>query len=243
MARKKKEKAEIRQLALIEAAKIAAVQQAQAQPAPVQETAPAAPVQETTPIQPTPVQAAPAAQIPSAPAVQLQVTPKVSSGLGFKWFALLMILVLLVGNVFSLYQLQQLEKRVSHDSNIYVYSMENVLLLAGMAEENKEYQIEFDKLAKDIDAAQKKLNSIKDKKLRQEYSEVYMKSLQLKRDTLVETHDKFKADLLKNINRALLAVTEKYNAPTIFYAKSIAVHTPNVVDVTDEISKYLKDTM
>ena len=190
------------------------------------------------------IPAAPAAQmapvVPVAPITP--ATPKVS-GSGFKWFASLMIALLLVANAFSAYKIHKLEKVVDHDSKIYVYSMENVLLLAGMADENKKHQIELDKLEKEIDAAKKKLNSIKDKKLKQEYSEVYMKSLSLKRDTLVETHKKFMDNLLKNTNRALLAVTEKYKAPTIFSAKSIVVHTPNVVDVTEEISNYLKDTM
>lgn len=215
MARKKKETAtETAQQALFET------------PAPEAAVAPAAPV-----VQPAPMSAPVAA-----------VAPK-SSGTGFKWFASMMIVALLAANAFSAYKIHKLEKAVDHDSKVYVYSMENVLLLAGMADENKQYQIEMDKLGKEIDAAQKKLNGMKDKKLKQEYSEMYMKSLTLKRDTLKETHDKFMANLLKNVNRALLVVTEKYKAPTIFTTKSIAVHTPNVVDVTDEISNYLKDTM
>ena len=184
----------------------------------------------------------PAAPAPVAPAV-IPAPAAAPQKSGFKWFTLSMIALLLVANAFSAYKIHKLEKVVDHDSKIYVYSMENVLLLAGMADENKQHQIELDKLEKEIDAAQKKLNGIKDKKLKQEYSEVYMKSLTLKRDTLVETHQKFMDRLLKNANRALLAVTAKYNAPTIFTAKSIAVHTPNVIDVTDEISAYLKDNM
>lgn len=184
--------------------------------------------------------------IPAAEPIAVQTpiaaTPQ-SSGHNYKWVVLLVILGLLAANVFSMYKIHKLEKVVAHDSKVYVYSMENVLLLAGMADENKQYQIEMDKLGKEIDAAKKKLNGMKDKKLKQEYSDMYMKSLTLKRDTLVETHEKFMANLLKNVNRALLAVTDKYKAPTIFTAKSIAVHTPNVVDVTDEISKYLKDNM
>lgn len=202
----------------------------------------AAPVQ--NPTAPAPVAPAPVA--PTVPMASTSVsavaTPQKSVS-GFKWFASLTIALLLVTNAFFAYKIHALEKVVDHDSKIYVYSMENVLLLAGMADENKQHQIELDKLEKEIDAAKKKLNSIKDKKLKQEYSEVYMKSLSLKRDTLVETHNKFMANLLKNVNRALLAVTEKYKAPTIFSAKSIVVHTPNVVDVTKEISDYLKDTM
>lgn len=202
----------------------------------------AAPVAET-PAPETPAPIPPAPQVQVAPSQTMPPAAPKASQTGFKWFATLMIVLLLAANAFSAYKIHQLEKMVVHDSKIYVYSMENVLLLAGMADENKQHQIELDKLEKEIDAAQKKLNGIKDKKLKQEYSEVYMKSLSLKRDTLVETHEKFMSNLLKNVNRALLAVTEKYKAPTIFAAKSIAVHTPNVVDVTDEISKYLKDTM
>lgn len=218
MARKKKETAtETTQQALFET------------PAPEAAVAPAAPVQAPAPI--------------TAPVAAVAPVAQKSSGTGFKWFVSLMIVALLAANAFSAYKIHILEKTVDHDSKVYVYSMENVLLLAGMADENKQYQIEMDKLGKEIDAAQKKLNGMKDKKLKQEYSEMYMKSLTLKRDTLKETHDKFMANLLKNVNRALLLVTEKYRAPTIFTTKSIAVHTPNVVDVTDEISNYLKDTM
>ena len=197
---------------------------------------------------PAPTPAPAPAPAPVAAPVQIAVptmvsTEKKTPANRFKLLVAVTIFVLLVSNAFFGYKMYKLEQRVSHDSLVYVYSMENVLLLAGMADENKQYQIDLDKLEKEIDAAQKKLNGIKDKKLRQEYSEVYMKSLRLKRDTLTEAHDKFMANLLKNVNRALLKITEKYNAPTIFTAKSIAVHTSNVVDVTDEISKYLKDTM
>lgn len=200
----------------------------------------AAPVEQA----PTPVEQVPApvpVQTP-APVEQAPAMPKIADR-GFKRAVVSVLALLLFAGVFAIYKIHKLEKVVDHDSKVYVYSMENVLLLAGMADENKQYQIEMDKLGKEIDAAKKKLNGMKDKKLKQEYSDMYMKSLTLKRDTLVETHEKFMANLLKNVNRALLAVTDKYKAPTIFTAKSIAVHTPNVVDVTDEISKYLKDNM
>ncbi len=197
---------------------------------------PVAPAESTPAVAPIP---AADSAVASAPAPAL---PKISDR-GFKWIVVSVLALLLLANVFSMHKINELEKVVDHDSKVYVYSMENVLLLAGMADENKQYQIEMDKLGKEIDAAQKKLNGMKDKKLKQEYSDMYMKSLTLKRDTLVETHDKFMANLLKNVNRALLTVTAKYKAPTIYTAKSIAVHTPNVIDVTDEISDYLKDNM
>lgn len=159
------------------------------------------------------------------------------------WLLTLLLCVLVATNGFLFYKYTELNKLVMQNRNVYVYNMENSLLLAGMAEENQKFEADLYALEKDIDAATKKLKTIKDQKLKEEYQEMYMNSLKIKRDDLIKGHEKFVNTLSKNVGKALVKVANEHHVATIFSTRSIAVTTPYVIDVTPQIVDILKKKM
>ena len=152
----------------------------------------------------------------------------------------LIIVLLVISNVYTLYKVYELNHTVNHT---YVYNMEAVLMQTGMADENRKFEANMAGLEKEIDAAEKKVKSMKDKKLQEEYREMYMKSLTLKRDTLIEEHEKFMKNLLKNINKALSEVAKERKVKVIFSNKSVIFSTNFVKDVTPIVAQKLKVKM
>ena len=148
------------------------------------------------------------------------------------------ILVLL--NAFYIYEIVKLNKVINHT---FVYNMEAVLLQTGLADENRKFEANMADLEQEIDKAEKKVNSMKDKKLQAEYREMYMKSLTLKRDNLVEEHEKFMKTLLKNVNKTLAEVAKRHNVKVIFNNKAVIFSTNYVTDVTPLVSAKLKEKM
>ncbi|MBR1825004.1 MAG: OmpH family outer membrane protein [Alphaproteobacteria bacterium] len=154
---------------------------------------------------------------------------------------LIFVVLLLYGLVgYNTYEIKSLKHNVDHT---YVYNMEAVLMQTGMADENRKFETNMANLEKEIDAAEKKVKSMKDKKLQEEYREMYMKSLTLKRNTLVEEHEKFMKSLLKNINKTLAEVAKDNNVKVIFSNKAIIFSTNYVTDVTPTVAAKLKTKM
>ena len=148
------------------------------------------------------------------------------------------ILVLL--NALYIYEIVKLNKVINHT---FVYNMEAVLLQTGLADENRKFEANMADLEQEIDKAEKKVNSMKDKKLQAEYRDMYMKSLTLKRDNLVEEHEKFMKTLLKNVNKTLAEVAKRHNVKVIFNNKAVIFSTNYVTDVTPLVSAKLKEKM
>ena len=150
------------------------------------------------------------------------------------------VAILAVLNVYSLIKLHQLSKTID---NTYVYNMEAVLMQTGLADENRKFETSMADLEKEIDAAESKVKSMKDKKLQNEYREMYMKSLTLKRNTLVEEHEKFMKSLLKNINKTLAETARENNVKVIFSNKAVIFSTNYVTDITPIVAAKLKEEM
>lgn len=164
----------------------------------------------------------------------------VSSAYLLVWF---LICGLVISNIYAFSKCSQLDRLVHQSRKVYIYNMENALMMAGMAEENQQFEIELGQLEKDIDASNKKLATIKDKKLKEEYQDMYMKSLKIKRDDLIKKHEKFVVSISKNVNKALQKVAEKNKAVTIFASRAISVTTTDVIDVTPQVAEILKSKM
>lgn len=152
--------------------------------------------------------------------------------------AALIICVCLLG--YNTYEVQRLKHVVDHT---FVYNMEEVLMQTGLADENRKFEANMADLEKEIDKAEKKVNSMKDKKLQQEYREMYMKSLTLKRDNLIEEHEKFMKSLLKNINKTLSEVAKKHHVKVIFNNKAVIFSTKYVTNITPLVTAKLKEEM
>lgn len=153
---------------------------------------------------------------------------------------LIIIFILCVLLGYNTYEVQRLKHVVDHT---FVYDIEAVLMQTGLADENRKFEANMAELENEIDKAEKKVNSMKDKKLQEEYREMYMKSLTLKRDNLVEEHEKFMKSLLKNINKTLAEVAKKHHVKVIFNNKAVVFSTKYVTNITPLVAAKLKEKM
>ena len=123
---------------------------------------------------------------------------------------------------------------------IYVYSLEEAMIGINAAEEKNKFEQEALRLSDEVTAAEEKIMSLKDKEVQEDFSDVYLNSLRLKRDNLVEEYHKMLEDLSNKVNKSLEEIAAEKNAGTIFLKSMIAVNTPYVVDVTPELVAKLK---
>jgi len=135
----------------------------------------------------------------------------------------------------------ELSQKFEEGNKVYVFSMEETILAMGMLDKKRLFEQRVNRLNEEVRAAEKKLNSIKDKSVRSEYSEVYMKSLQIKRNNLITDYEKEMTDLTNRINKALEDVVSERNLPVVLTAKDIAVTTQNVVDITKDVITKLQE--
>lgn len=123
---------------------------------------------------------------------------------------------------------------------IYVYSLEEAMVGINAAEEKNKFEQEALRLSDEVTAAEEKIMSLKDKEVQEDFSDVYLNSLRLKRDNLVEEYHKMLEDLSNKVNKSLEEIAAEKKASTIFLKSMIAVNTPYVVDVTPELIAKLK---
>ena len=133
-----------------------------------------------------------------------------------------------------------LSQQIEQAQKVYVFSMEDALIKLGTVSLKQNFEKEVMALNNELEKNEKKIETIRNAKVRDDFSAVYMDSLKLKRDTLVQNYQKQLADLTEQINKALYEVAKKYDAPTIFNAKSTVVKTNKVVDVTSEVVNIVK---
>ncbi|MBR1903831.1 MAG: OmpH family outer membrane protein [Alphaproteobacteria bacterium] len=129
----------------------------------------------------------------------------------------------------------QVAQKIDAGRKIYVFSLDDTVLSLGMLDKKKLFEQKVNKLNDEVRAAEKKLKGIKDQSVRSEYSEVYMKSLQIKRNNLIMDYEKEMAELNNRINKALEDVVVEQKLPAVWSAKNIAVATPDVVDITEAV--------
>jgi hypothetical protein len=136
----------------------------------------------------------------------------------------------------------QVAQKIDAGRKIYVFSLDDTVLSLGMLDKKKLFEQKVNKLNDEVRAAEKKLKGIKDQSVRSEYSEVYMKSLQIKRNNFIMDYEKEMAELNNRINKALEDVVVEQKLPAVWSAKNIAVATPDVVDITEAVIAKLQES-
>lgn len=145
------------------------------------------------------------------------------------------VLLLIIDTVHC-FEIESLKEQVEQGNATYVYDVNKII--AGspvLLELRKSYELQMADLNKQIDAANKKLAGMKDKAAKAEYSEVYLASLKAKRDNAVEAYQASIQSISDKVNNALLSVVDSKGINVVFDVKSIAVKTPKVIDITDEV--------
>lgn len=132
------------------------------------------------------------------------------------------------------------QNQIQVNRKILFYNLEEVLRATNAINAKTEFEGEIIKLNDEVFAAEKKIKSLKDAKVKADFSDVYLNNLKLKRDDLVAKYEQNIKELTDKINAALVDVAKENNASVIFVQSALAVNTPETQDVTDEIIKKIK---
>ena len=137
-------------------------------------------------------------------------------------------------------QYTALQEEVAARRKVYVYNLEEILNKTDVLKTKKQFEEDIIKLNDELVNGEKKIKSLKSAKLKEDFSEIYLNSLRVKRDELVSRYDKTLDDLAGKINKALEELCAEKNIPTVFFNGAIAATTDDVIDVTDEVIEKLK---
>lgn len=147
---------------------------------------------------------------------------------------------------FEKYQTQQFEQLktiagvINTNRKIYIYNPEQILASYPVINQLKtKYTDDLTALNTEVEKAKKQIKNVKDAKVKADFSDAYLNSLVLKRNTLVEEYQKNMEQAAAHINQILVEVAASHSAPTIFNAQAIGVQSQNVIDVTAEILQKL----
>ena len=159
----------------------------------------------------------------------------------FALFVVFFAVVFIVGKnitkqVISLQEQQTLlQQQLENSKKIYVFNLEKVVSSSDLVSIQKEFEDETAKLAEEVAAAKKKIKGLKKAKVNEDFSDVYLKALVLKRDELLAKHQKQMDEITSSINDALAEVAKEKGADAVFNYKAISVTSANVIDISDEV--------
>ena len=186
---------------------------------------------------------------------ETQIKKKVNKSSKGVFFVLGTAYLLLSGLVVFVYQLAQrvsfiennaeqmenrLAARVDENRKIYVYNMEQTLLAAGIPASSQQFETDIAALQKEVADAQEKIKTLKEAQVKEEFSDMYLRSLRMKRDELINKYSESMQVVLDAINNALEEVARENNVHTIFLSSAIAISTEYVIDVTPQIIERMK---
>lgn len=150
------------------------------------------------------------------------------------------IVLLVIGVIaFQQFQIWQLHKKVEAQGYIYVYNLEEVLKGLKLDDLNREFEAKISILNEEVLSAQDKISSLKDSKVKDNFSDVYLKSLKLKRDTMIQEYSNAIKNVTDEINMKITELAEEKGTATIFDKNFISASTPKVVDLTEDIVKQI----
>lgn len=135
------------------------------------------------------------------------------------------------------WQIHRLNKQIEPLQNVYIYDLEETLRGVKLDEFNREFEAKINILNDEVSTAQSKISSLKDSKEKDDFSEVYMKSLKLKRDTMLEQYNRAIQEITDEINTKITEIAQERNALVVFDKRAVTAKTPHVIDVTEEIIK------
>jgi hypothetical protein len=169
----------------------------------------------------------------------------------FAYFLLLVCIAGIAFQQFEIYTLQhgQQEQRglmqsISQNARqlkkIYVFDLEQALLKLNIADINKEFEAKIKVLNDEVSTAQKKIASLKETKDKDTFSDMYLQSLKLKRDAMLQEYTNTLESLTEEINQTVANVGIEKNASVVFDKRVIATQTEEVEDITDEVVKRAK---
>ena len=132
---------------------------------------------------------------------------------------------------------EKLSAELQNSQIVYIYNLEAVVASSNLVTLKQEFETKINELIKEVDDSQQKIKNMKNAKIKDDFSDVYMKSLKLKRDETIKAYDETMIQATENINQALKEIALAKGAKTIFNAKAIAFTSKYTVDITPEVIK------
>lgn len=123
---------------------------------------------------------------------------------------------------------------------VYIFDLERTLRGLRIEQLNQEFEAKINILNDEVSTAQNKISSLKETKEKDDFSEVYMKSLKFKRDTMIQAYNRTIEHLTEDINRIIAEVAKEKGASVVFDKRVIASQNENVEDLTDEVVKRIQ---
>ncbi len=136
----------------------------------------------------------------------------------------------------------ELKKSVAQLKKVYVYDLEETLRSVKLDDLNREFEAKINILNDEVSIAQQKIASLSETKDKDNFSDVYLKSLKLKRDTMIQEYNRTLENLTKEVNLTISEIAKEKGASIIFDKRIISSETDNVEDVTLEVIKRIKFT-
>lgn len=170
---------------------------------------------------------------------QIQPQPKPKS----HWLLKLFLIMLFAGALgFQQWRIMLLENKVESMRYVYVYDLEKTLNGVKLNDINREFEAKINILNEEVSSAQDKISSLKDAEVKDNFADVYLKSLKLKRDTMIQEYSRTLQNLTDEINEKMTELANEKGAAIILDTNLVAAQTPLVIDVTDEIIKRINFT-
>lgn len=136
---------------------------------------------------------------------------------------------------FQQFQIKNMQDKLGKLQHVYVYDLEEILRGVNLDELNREFEAKISILNNEVATAQDKISALKNSKVKDDFSDVYLKSLKLKRDTMVNEYSRTLQNITDEINDKVTELAQENGASVVFDRRTIAASTPMVVDLTSEI--------
>lgn len=129
------------------------------------------------------------------------------------------------------------EYHVLQSKKAYVYDLEQTLRGIKLDELNREFEAKINILSDEVASAKKKIASLNESKDKDDFSEVYLKSLKLKRDSMIKEYNKTLENLTEEINKTVSQIADEKGASVVLDKRVVVSQNKNVEDITAEVIK------
>lgn len=174
---------------------------------------------------------------------------EVSTGKKIGWFGIFVFIVLVAieGQILYFKYMQDIsdknmQESITQNKKVYVYDLEKTLKGIKLDEINNEFSNQIAILGDEVTSAQKKISSLKETKDKDDFSEVYLQSLKLKRDNMITEYNRTLENITEQVNKTVSEIADEKGASAVFDKRIVASQSKYVEDITEEVIKRVKLT-
>lgn len=151
------------------------------------------------------------------------------------YFLAVLILISMIGIILQQVQIHSMTTKISKLQKVYIYDLEEILKGLRVDDLNREFEAKINILNNEVSSAQEKIASMKDSKVKDDFADVYLKSLKFKRDNMIQEYTKSIQNITESINAGLVKYAKQKGITVVFDKRAVAAQTSSVIDVTPEL--------